>query len=376
MEKDAMIYQMTIKGFKSIHSIENLKLNPINILIGPNGSGKSNFLEVFSFLNSLVSEGKRKRQGLQNYVGREGGANRILHFGPKKTERMDFRILFKIKEKKISYKSEFHFAQDDSIILLGEVIQDMILPANYMAATIQEEIEIKKEVDNVYNYLNQFCIYQFHDTSSTSPIKKTADINDNRQLRSDSSNLAAFLFFLQERHKDSYDLIRKTVQTIAPFFHDFQLAPQRLNPDKIRLEWQHVGTDAYFDASSLSDGSLRFIALATLLLQPEELQPSTILLDEPELGLHPRAITMLASLIKQISVNKQIILATQSSLLLDHFRPEDVLVANRVDGGTTLQRLDSERLKNWLEDYSLGQLWEKNELGGCPTSEKTKTEFF
>ena len=154
---------------------------------------------------------------------------------------------------------------------------------------------------HVYEYLNQFCIYQFHDTSSTSPIKTTADLNDNHQLRSDGSNLAAFLYLLREKHKPSYDLIRKTVQKIAPFFDDFQLAPQRLNPNKIRLEWQHIGTDAYFDASSLSDGSLRFIALATLLLQPEELKPSTILLDEPELGLHPRAITMLASLIKQVS---------------------------------------------------------------------------
>ena len=116
------------------------------------------------------------------------------------------------------------------------------------------------------------------------------------------------------------------------------------------------------------------MALATLLLQPDQLQPSTILLDEPELGLHPRAITMLASLIKQISDKKQIILATQSSFLLDHFQPEDVLVANRVDGGTTLTRLSSEKLKNWLEDYSLGQLWEKNELSGCPTPEKPKTE--
>ena len=365
-----MIDQMTIKGFKSINSIENLKLRPINILIGPNGSGKSNFLDAFSFLNSIAG-GK-----LQEYVDREGGANRILHFGSKITKRMDFYIWFKIKEEEVSYRSEFHLAQDDNIVLLGEVIQDITLPVDYKAETTQEDIEIKKEVDNVYNYLNQFCIYQFHDTSSTSPMKQTADLHDNRQLRPDGSNLSAFLYFLREKHKTSYDLIRKTVQKIAPFFDDFQLAPQRLNANKILLEWQHVGTSDYFNASSLSDGSLRFIALATLLLQPEDIKPSTILLDEPELGLHPRAITMLASLIKEVSHSKQIILATQSSLLLDHFQPEDVLVANRVDGGTTLTRLNTEELKSWLEDYSLGQLWEKNELGGCPTPEKAKTEPF
>ena len=365
-----MIDQITIEGFKSINSI-TLKLNPVNILIGPNGSGKSNFMGAFSFLNFI---GRKK---LQEYVSRQGGANRILHFGTKKTERMDFHIWFKIKEEEVSYRSEFHSTQDDNIVLLGQAIPGLPLSEGYrylVDTTTKESIEIKKRVDKVHNYLKQFCVYHLNDTSSTSPIKTTPNLHDNRQLRPDGSNLAAFLYLLREKHKTSYDLIRKTVQKIAPFFDDFQLAPQGLNSNIIRLEWQHIGTNDYFDVSSFSDGSLRFIALATLLLQPEELQPSTILLDEPELGLHPRAMTMLASLIKQASVNKQIILATQSPVLLDNFEPEDVLVANRVDGGTTLTRLNSEDLKNWLEDYSLGQLWEKNELGGCPTSEKPKTE--
>ena len=161
-------------------------------------------------------------------------------------------------------------------------------------------------------------------------------------------------------------MIRRTVRLVAPFFDDFRLLPQALNEDKIRLEWQHVGSDAYFDASSLSDGTLRFIVLATLLLQPASLRPSVILLDEPELGLHPYAITMLASLVKPACVGTQVVFATQSTLLLDHFRPEDVLVADRVDGGTKLTRLDAADLQEWLQDYSLGQLWEKNQFGGRP----------
>ena len=165
-------------------------------------------------------------------------------------------------------------------------------------------------------------------------------------------------------------LKQAAAQRAAPFFDDFALAPQQLNEDKIRLEWRHKGTDAYFDASSLSDGSLRFIALATLLLQPESLRPSVILLDEPELGLHPYVITMLASLLKQAAAQTQIILATQSPFLLDHFEPEDVLVADRVNGQTQLTRLDTPSLETWLQDYSLGQLWEKNEIGGRPSPEE------
>jgi len=197
-------------------------------------------------------------------------------------------------------------------------------------------------------------------------MRKTAKVDDNEFFRPDGSNLAAFLYYLREKHVESYDLIRRTVQRVAPFFDDFLLKPSRLKPDDIKLEWRHKKSDQYFDASSFSDGSLRFIALTTLFLQPVQYRPSVILVDEPELGLHPYAIEMLASLIRQASVDTQVIVSTQSSLLLDHFRPEDVLVANRVDGSTQLTRLDSAKLAKWLEDYSLGQLWEKNEFGGRP----------
>jgi predicted ATPase len=218
----------------------------------------------------------------------------------------------------------------------------------------------------VRNHLGSWRVYHFHDTSSTSPIKKTTDVHDNRFLRDDGSNLAGFLYLLRERHSDSYSLIRRTVQQVAPFFDDFQLEPQRLNPDKIRLEWSHRDSDDYFDASSLSDGTLRFMALTTLFLQPKDLRPSVILVDEPELGLHPYAIGLLASLIRQASVETQVIISTQSPILLDYFQPEEVLVADRVNGRTELNRLESAALDVWLQDYSLGELWEKNELGGRP----------
>ena len=158
-------------------------------------------------------------------------------------------------------------------------------------------------------------------------------------------------------------------QQAAPFFDDFRLKPLNLKPDDIKLEWRHKNSDQYFDASSLSDGTLRFIVLATLFLQPDIHRPSAILVDEPELGLHPYAIGTLASMIRQAAVDTQVIVSTQSSLLLDHFQPEDVLVANRVEGGTTIARIDPAQLATWLEDYSLGQLWEKNEFGGRPVRE-------
>ena len=214
--------------------------------------------------------------------------------------------------------------------------------------------------------LGLFRLYHVHDTSLSSPMRKTSQIDDNEFLRPNASNLAAFLFLLQEKHRAEYELIRRTVQRVTPFFDNFVLRPDALNQGTIRLAWKHKKSDQYFGAAAFSDGTLRFIALSTLFLQPPECRPAVIVIDEPELGLHPLAITMLASLVKQASVETQVILSTQSALLLDHFQPEDVLVAERVDNGTQLTRVDSSQLADWLDDYSLGQLWEKNEFGGRP----------
>ena len=359
---------ISVKGFKSIASIEKLKLGAINVVIGPNGSGKSNFISVFSFLHAI-------REGhLQDYVIKAGGADKILHFGAKVTKQL--RIYISFMDKVNEYEINLGPTSADELVPQLEVAyfwnqSKFGDPMSQHLSRIGKEAGISAPKSTpiakyVRDHLDSWRLYHFHDTSSTSPMKMTADVNDNRYLRPDGSNLASYLYFLRMKHETSYSFIRRTVQRVAPFFDDFQLEPQKLNPEKIRLEWRHKGSDAYFDAPALSDGTLRFIALATLFLQPESLRPSVILIDEPELGLHPYAITLLASLIKQASVSTQVIISTQSSFLLDHFQPEDVLVANRVDGGTQVTRLDSAKLGTWLQDYSLGQLWEKNELGGRP----------
>ncbi|WP_343639482.1 AAA family ATPase [Roseateles sp.] len=361
---------ITVKGFKSIASIEKLKLGAINVVIGANGSGKSNFIGVFSFLHAL------KAGHLEEYTLNAGGANRVLHFGAKKSKHLSVRVAF--EGEKNQYSVLLSPTTTDELVPLSEQVYfwDKTHPQPFSESLSRRGKEAGIGTDRstriakyVRDHFDRWRLYHFHDTSSTSPMKQTTDLHDNAYLRPDGSNLAAFLYFLKEKHNESYELIRKSVKRVAPFFEDFQLAPQQLNPNKIRLEWRHVGTEDYFDASSLSDGTIRFIALATLFLQPVDYRPSVILVDEPELGLHPFAVTILASLVKQSAVATQVILSTQSPLLLDHFDPADVLVADRVDGGTQLKRLDVDKLTSWLEDYSLGQLWEKNELGGRPSAE-------
>lgn len=362
---------ITIKGFKSIASVEQLQLGAINVVIGPNGSGKSNLIALFRFLQA-VCVGR-----LQEYAGKLGVDN-LLYFGPKTTTRLSVAISYRNED---AYRYELHLEPGVAVDLLpvaesaalmakgaDSIVTIEPLSRHGREAGISNDATLGSAARWIANQMQQWRLYHFHDTSDSSPMRRAADVEDNRALRTDAANLPAFLYLLQERHPTSYRLIQRTVQRVIPFFDDFILRPSELNPTKIRLVWRHQANDAYFDAAALSDGALRFIALATAFLQPPPLRPPLILVDEPELGLHPFAINLLGALIKAAAHESQVILATQSPLLLDEFAPEDVLVAEREGHATTFRRLDAAKLQSWLGDYSLGELWEKNELGGRPTA--------
>ena len=365
--------RISIKGFKSIRSAE-LEIRPINVLIGANGSGKSNLLEAMAFLQAI------RAGNLQGYVGRAGGADRLLHFGAKTTDEMAISARFS-NEGICEYRLALTptdtgalYPKSEALVFWDKEIypdepRKRVISGKGGEAGISRLSAGRESPERKYvcKCIDGWRVYHFHDTGSASRLKRTADLNDNRYLRPDGANLAAFLYLLRERNEIEYGVIRRTVQLAAPFFDDFALEPQKLNDNTIRLEWTHLGNDDRFDVSSLSDGTLRFIAIVTLLLQPVEKLPPVILLDEPEIGMHPAAITLLASIIRSVSVDIQVILATQSPRLLDYFDPEDVVVADRVKGATEISRPDAEQLDVWLERYSLGELWEKNELGGGPT---------
>ena len=358
---------ITIRGFKSIAVIERLPLHRVNVIIGANGAGKSNFIGAFTFLHRI------ERRRLENYVLLSGGAERVLHFGSKRTSRIEVELSF--NEGENQYHLQLEPTRDDSLVPAYEAVTSDDKKPGSEPLTVEipvsgSEAAITEQAFGTGRYvrdrLRSWRVYHFEDTSASSPMRKTAEIGDNAFLRDDGSNLAAFLYMLQQRHPSEYAMILRLVQLVAPFLESFDLRPSGKEDRFVRLEWHHREDDAYFDAASFSDGTLRFIALAALLLQPAILRPSIILIDEPEIGLHPYALAMLASLIKQASVDTQVIVSTQSAELLDHFEPEDVLVAERVDGGTRLRRLEPEPLEAWLEEYSLGELWRKNEIGGRP----------
>ena len=352
-----------IAGFKSIHSCD-ISLGQINVLIGGNGAGKSNFLAAFSFLQNVLN------QNLQ-VAAAQSGLHALLYNGGKETDEIAFEVYF----GNCSYGFILVLTEDNRLVFQkesfgyhGDWESERIVGSGYGEARWREGTHSKLD-DCIIPILEKqnWSVYHFHDTGRSAKVKQEHNIANSLALMHDAGNLAAFLYRLKRNYRKNYDLIVQTIQLVAPFFSDFVLAPQEYNNKQIVLKWRQKGCEDICNASQLSDGTLRFICLTTLLLQPHELQPPTIIIDEPELGLHPCAITLLAEMVGQVSVYRQIILSTQSTELLDAFDVKDVLVVDRRENGSALKHLDEEELAFWRkEDYALGELWKKNLLGGRP----------
>lgn len=326
-----MITRISIEGYKSIKQLE-IGLGPVNILLGANGAGKSNFISVFALLRSIY------QQQLQWFVAKKGGADRLLYYGKKHTQQISVDIAFGDPEGERRFMVDLQVHQDT--LLIAQTQTAYPVPEGWRYQLHDQHVRESAFKDDpegraLYAHLQSFTVYHFHDTGEQSPLKGKCRLDDNRALAPDGTNLPAFLYYLQQRHAHAFAKIQKAVQTVAPFFQEFVLAPDSLNEAFIQLEWKDKGdADAYFNAYDLSDGTLRFIALATLLLQPNP--PATIIIDEPELGLHPVALNKLAALVRKASKRTQIILSTQSTNLIDNFEPEDMIVVDRKDNASML----------------------------------------
>ena len=362
------IDRLTINGFKSIRDLDSLRLQSLNVLIGANGVGKSNFISYFRMLSEMME------LRLQKWTTNQGSADRILSFGVKETDKVESFIEFGLNGYKFELEPTvdggFSFASEQLFFdgpYYGEKWVD--LGSGHKEAKLQETFkraEKGRVADYCYSSIASWKVFHFHDTSDTAGVKRLGALQDNEYLRPDASNLAAYLYRLSDETPEVFDQIRKTIRLAIPFFDDFVLKPRKLKTEEeqIRLLWKQKDSDYSLWPSQLSDGSIRFICLVTALLQPDP--PSTIIIDEPELGLHPYAITLLGSLLRSASTRMQVIVSTQSVPLVNEFTIDDLIIVERENGGTIFKRYDEDEFKTWLEDYSVGELWEKNILGGRP----------
>ena len=365
---DIKLHSFTIKGYKSIKAIEDFYPAPVNVFIGPNGAGKSNFISFFKFLSWMLnSDGK-----LQEHVAYLGGANDVLHDGADVTRSIDAAIKLETTAGLNEYMFSLMFSRPDKLVFKeekyrfsGEGIEG---EADWSSCGVGHEEAHLPEVDNktaatILSLLRKLIVYQFHNTSDTAPMRLKWSVSDGRWLKQNGDNLASFLYRLQRDERPYYIRIVKYIRLVLPFFDDFELYEEF---GQILLRWKEKGTNKTFNAGQASDGMLRTIALISLLGQNPNDLPAALFLDEPELGLHPSAIDTVAGLIKAASSYCQVFVATQSISLVNNFELNDLVVIDRKGRSSEYHRPDAESLKAYLEEFSTGQIWEKNIIGGRP----------
>lgn len=366
--------RIRIRGLTSLRDV-TLEPGPVTLLIGPNGTGKSNLLSAVEMLAHM------RIGALGRYLVERGPASSLLHYGPRVTPVLDFELRFGREGGTAIYDVRLgHAPGNDSFVYLSETVgwssEGSDVPMTFDLGAGHRESELDREFDgekgstvrNLRFCLDQLSFFHFHDTSNRSDLRTAAREADSKSLRSNGSNLGAYLLRLKECEPGStghnaWRRINHLVKRVVPCVAE--LAPTRVGRDLVRLDWQDDRAEV-FGPARLSDGSLRAIALITALGQPAESLPGFISIDEPELGLHPAALGILAGLVRSASAHVQVLLATQSPTLLDHFEPGDVVVAERIDNASSLGRLDSERLREWLKDFSLAEIYDSNLIGGRP----------
>jgi len=371
--------KLTVKGFKSIQELDEFKLGDLNVIIGANGTGKSNFIQIFRMLMAMT------QKNLSKFIMERGGADNFLFNGPKITPKInmefEFASLSDNAQGSNSYRFELTPTADERFLISEERKYVTTKWWSYGSAADESrlfDLRNEKSWDErwngvghfVYESISNWMVYHFHDTSASAPMRRSEIVEDNNKLRGDAANIAPFLLKLRDNeiYSDNYKRILDAIRLVIPFFDDFRLDVQKLgDAEKVRLSWHQKGSDFPMQPYHLSDGSIRFICLATALLQPTP--PSTIIIDEPELGLHPAAIVILAELIQAAAKKTQVIVATQSPALIDQFGIEDIIVMNRENGASTFKRLKEKDFSIWLKDYSVGELWTKNLLAGGPNYE-------
>ncbi len=392
-----MLNKLTINGFKSIQRLSKLELRNINVLIGGNGAGKSNLIEFFKMLRAMqgfrLAETGDYKPSLAKFLLNKGGLSSFLFGGPQVTDEIDAELLFDPSEKYISSRNGYRFTlrltAEGSYSIASESFyydgfnrqgnwrvedsdgfrQESLLPSLYAKSLADNK---ENRYKHIYEAIQSWKIYQFHDTSQFAGARLPSLLHDCDEFHFDGGNLAAFLYALKNGKstdadesavRESCKKIVDTIRIAAPYFEDFVLEPFKEGEDeKVKLQWRQSDSLMKFQPHHISDGTLRFMCLATALHQPKP--PQLLIVDEPELGLHPEALEALAELIRICSSRTQIILATQSPSFADFFEPEDILTVNRVDGASVFERQDRRRLGKWLESYSLGQLWRKNVIKG------------
>lgn len=398
------MFVMAIRSFRirNLLSIRDATLElvtPVTLLIGPNGAGKTNLLRGIELLSRLVDD------TFQGEIMRGGGFSEHFFQGSpvadfdsaEQGEGFDSRCFaidvdYRINEQLTNgYDVQFSRGTGDTALVRERLVfhnrakftapfydgfqgNNGWLPlAHRSVLSAADDRSSRTGVqESIRRILTGCRVFHFDDSSSRSPVLQSCDVADNLRLHSDGRNLAAVLWRMRESDAERYAGIVRSVRVVAPFLEDFVVDPVYEGSHNTVLRWRQKGLDGIFSGERLSSGTLRFICLTVLLQQTNP--PETIVLDEPELGLHPFAIYQLAEMLHEVaSAERKIIVTTQSVTLANQFSLQELALVTRENGATTVNRPESEVYTQWLDDYSVGQMWENNVLNVSPKREVTNS---
>lgn len=377
--KKLRLNNISISHFKSIANVHELVLADLNVIIGANGAGKSSFISIFQMLENM------SRRNFQNFCIDSGDANSLFFFEGAKSQPIKLGFDFKNGKIKTCYNLEIILSPKETALISqeymeydGDIISDNEGTEDNPATGYRTESQLYRWGSDKKRYklhypvcetINSWRTYHFHDTSIASFLRKSSQFGTDKNLLQTGENLAPYIFYLRERHPDIYTYLVSAIRCIAPFFLDFVFPytweQARENNQKISLAWKQTCSERLMQPWQFSDGTLRFIALVVALIQPDP--PAIILVDEPEIGLHPAAISFISGLLHDASTRTQVIVTTQSPLMLENMDPHNIIVMTSQNNKSSCEKLDAKSLKTWLEDYTLCDLWMKGLLATGPT---------
>jgi predicted ATPase len=395
-----MITSLTIKGYRSLKDV-TIPLGPLNVMIGPNGGGKTNIMDVLALLQeaatgslsdaidrrgpirSLLFAGGAKSIEVAVEISLPPGFRRALRSGAQKTLR--YAVTLAPAGGGYYVKSERMWSDDVRKALGFPVFagRGVLARATQTAAkTFLAEHQMTpaelalSRPDSVLSPVARLrltflkkvlgravCVYGLPDTRTDAPMRQPQVARMESVLKRDSSNLPAVLQLISQsdRYEHMYEDIESELR--AGFPQEFRglKFPSSGGDGRIAMRWREKAfPDRSFDAYEISDGTINFVRLATLLAGSTT--PQVVCIDEPEVGLHPRLIRLVAEMLQANAGPRQFIVATHSPALVDKLNPEEVLVVEKTEGATQVRRLDPDDLKHWLDKFSLGELWQTGQL--------------
>lgn len=396
--KQPAFREIALKNFLSFGpDVDPVPLQPLNVLIGPNGSGKSNFIESFELLRATPADLAgfvRQGGGAAEFVwkGPNGGGpscisavvNEVTNVGPLRY-RLEFtetaqrlEVIDEVVEEttpRYQDKPDVYFyyrfqrghpvmnmRQPGKTGLIQRNLRREDLDPQQSVLSQRRDPDLYPEVTGVAQAFSRIAIFREWSFGRQVPLRQPqpADLPTD-VLLPDLRNLGLVLNDLE--HSDRWKRLTDLLRLFLPRFSHLST---RIQAGHVQLYVHEDGLRAPIPATRLSDGAIRFIALLAVLVRPET--ASLICIEEPELGLHPDAVQQLASLLVDTSKTTQLVVTTHSDVLVSALTetPESVLVTEQLGNATHVIRLESEKLRFWLDQYALGEIWRIGQLGGNP----------